>query len=109
MRIIAKSRIIEYGKKYGPDAQDQLDSWYQEAKAANWHTPQEIVKLYKGADAVGKETIIFNICHNRYRLIVNVSFSEQIVFIKFFGTHAEYNKFDLKTIRNEGKSHENKK
>ena len=72
MRIIAKSRLDEYGKKYGSEAGKQLKAWYQEAKEAEWRSPQDILNRYKNADLIGAECVIFNICHNRYRLIVKV-------------------------------------
>ena len=96
MRIIAKSRLDKYGKEYGPDAESQLRAWYQEAKEAEWRSPQDIVGRYKGADVVGKEIFIFDICRNHYRLIVNVCFATQEVYIKHFLTHAEYDRLDVK-------------
>ena len=101
MRIIAKSRLDKYGKQHGPDADSRLKAWYQEAKEASWRSPQDILDRYKGADVVGNETFIFDICRNRYRLIVNVCFATQEVYIKFFGTHAEYDRFDVKGLSDE--------
>lgn len=98
MRIIAKSRIDGYGKKYGPDAHSRLLAWYQEAKEASWQSSQDIVGRFKNADVVDGEIIIFNICRNRFRLIVKVWFPGQEVYIKFFGTHAEYDRLDLKDL-----------
>jgi mRNA interferase HigB len=98
MRIIAKKRLDEYGKKYGHKASVQLQAWYQEAKEANWRSPQDILDRYHSADIVNGETAIFNICHNQYRLIVNIWFAGREVYIKFFGTHAEYNRIDVKEL-----------
>lgn len=99
MRIIAYSRLLEYGRKYGPDADSRLRAWYQEARAAEWRSPQDIRDRFKDADFIGDEVVIFDICQNRYRLIVKVWYPGQEIYIKFFGTHAEYDRFDLEGLR----------
>lgn len=99
MRIIAKSRLLEYGLKYGPDAESRLRAWYQEASTAEWRTPLDIRNRYKDVDFIGDEVVIFDICQNRFRLIVKIWYLGQEIYIKFFGTHAEYDRFDLERLR----------
>ena len=101
MRIIAYSRLLEYGRKYGPDADSRLRAWYQEARAAEWRSPQDIRDRFKDADFIGDEVVIFDICQNRFRLIVKVWYAGQEIYIKLFGTHAEYDRFDLEGLRDE--------
>ena len=98
MRVIAKSRLIEYGEKYGPDADTQLRAWYSEAKEAEWSRPQDIRDRYANVSIVGNETVIFNICGNRYRLIARIWYAGQQVYIKWFGTHEEYMQVDAEAI-----------
>lgn len=98
MRIFSKKYLDEAGRIYGPDAARRLRAWYQEAKEAKWTCPQEIGARYLDADFVGDEVVIFDICNNRFRLIVKIWYAGQEVYIKFFGTHAEYDRFDVKGL-----------
>ena len=98
MRIIAKSTLVKYGEKYGSRAQKQLRAWYEEAKEAEWRNSQDILKRYNEAKIINNETVIFKICDNYYRLVVKIFYPGQEVYIKFFGTHAEYDRLDLKDL-----------
>ena len=95
MRIISKRTLVEAGEKYGPDAANQLMAWHEEAASAKWKCFDDISQQYKSADALDKETVVFNICYNRYRLVVKIWYRGQEVYIKFVGTHAEYDRKDL--------------
>lgn len=97
MRILNRRTIEEYGRKYGPDAQSGLRAWFHEANAARWASPQDIRNRYHTADFV-KEAVVFDICNNRFRLIVKIWFPGQEVYIKFFGTHAEYDDIDIERL-----------
>ena len=91
MNVIKRKTLIEYGLKFG-DAKSQLDSWYHEADKASWSGPQDIKDRYSSASFLPKNIVIFNIKGTRYRLVVKVEYQSQIVFIKWFGTHADYDK-----------------
>lgn len=97
MRIIARSRLIEFWKQY-PDAEQPLKSWFQEAKKADWKTLNDIKNQYRNASILKKERVIFNIAGNKYRLVVKINFKIKIVYIRFIGTHNEYNLIDAETI-----------
>lgn len=90
MNVIKWSTLKEYGERYGTDAAQQLRAWYQEAKVARWSRPQDIRDRFPTASFVGEETVIFNICGGRYRLIIKVWYPGFEVYVKFFGTHEEY-------------------
>lgn len=75
-----------------------MKAWYQEASKARWRTPNELKKEYPVASIVSDNRVVFNIKGNHYRLIVKISFDYEMVWIRFIGTHAEYNKINAKTI-----------
>jgi len=91
MNVIARKALIEYGKKYA-DAKSRLDAWYHEADKANWSGPRDIKDRYPSASFLRDDIVIFNIKGNSYRLVVKISYGSRVVLIKWFGTHAEYDK-----------------
>ncbi len=97
MRIIARKTLKEYYTKHA-NAKGPLESWYHEAKKAVWKTPQDIKALYRSADFLPGNRVVFNIKKNRYRLIVHIHYNNGIIFIRFVGTHAEYDKVHAETI-----------
>ena len=97
MRVIAKKILREFWEKHN-DCEQQLKAWFQEASKAEWTTPNEIKSDYPSASIVGNDRIVFNIKGNAYRLIVKINFDYQMVWIRFMGTHAEYDKINVKTI-----------
>lgn len=100
MRIITKKRLEDFSKEY-PDAKVSLKFWFDVIIANNFYTVQEVIQVFNSADYVGNERIVFNIARNKYRLIAKFRFHPraQRVYIRFIGTHAEYNKIkDIKNI-----------
>jgi mRNA interferase HigB len=91
MNVIKRKTLVEYGIKFG-DAKSQLDTWYHEVEKASWSGSQDIKERYSSASFLHKNIVIFNIKGNRYRLVVKVEYQSQVVFIKWFGTHADYDK-----------------
>ncbi len=97
MRIIAK-KILRGFWDIHPDSEQQLKSWYQETSKAEWISPRQIKKEYPTASFLADNRVIFNIKGNHYRLIVKISYDYKMVWIRFIGTHAEYDKINAKTI-----------
>jgi mRNA interferase HigB len=97
MRIIAKKSLVKYSEKH-PDTEQSLKAWYQEASAAKWEGPQDIKNRYRNASFVGSDRVVFNIRGNTHRLIVAVAYKRGIIFIKFIGTHEEYDRIDAGTV-----------
>lgn len=91
MNVISKKIISDFVKK-NSDAKDALLSWYKEAESANWETPQHIKERYRTVSFLQNNMVIFNIKGNRYRLVTKVSYKSKKVFIKWIGTHAEYDR-----------------
>lgn len=97
--IVAIRTLKEHWEKPGrEDSEEQLKAWYQEAKQAVWQSPNEVKEHYKSASIVGNNRIVFNICGNKYRLVVKINYEAQWIFIRFVGTHKEYDKIDVTTI-----------
>ncbi len=97
MRIIAKSALRQFWEKH-PDAEQSLRAWHDEAKKAEWNNFQDIKKQFGSASIVGNDRNVFNIKGNDYRLIVLILFRKGKVFIRFVGTHKEYDKVNAKNI-----------
>jgi mRNA interferase HigB len=98
MRVIAKRTLKEFWLKHR-DAEDALKEWHSTIFKAEWKNPNEIKKNFPSADHVGNNRIVFNICHNRYRLIVVFRYNIQVAFIRFIGTHKEYDGVsDIKNV-----------
>jgi mRNA interferase HigB len=97
MRIIAKRTLREFWEQY-PDSEQPLKAWHHEATAADWSSPAQVKEQYGSASVVGGRRIVFNICGNKYRLVVEIHFPSRIVYIRFVGTHKEYDKIDASTI-----------
>jgi mRNA interferase HigB len=97
MRIIARSTLPSFWEQY-PDAEQPLKAWFYEAVRANWQSPSDIKNLYRNASILANNRVVFNIKGNNYRLIVHVKYDIGIIFIRFVGTHKEYDKIDAITI-----------
>jgi mRNA interferase HigB len=97
--IVSLRTLKEHWEKPGrEDSQEQLKAWYQEAKKAEWLSPNQVKEQYKHASVVGNNRIVFNICGNKYRLVVKINYEAQWIFIRFIGTHKEYDQIDATTI-----------
>ncbi len=92
MRVIAKKILREFWEKY-TDSEQQLKTWYKEASKAVWKNPNEIKNDYAKASILKNGKVVFNICGNKYRLIVDINYERQWVFILFISTHKEYDKY----------------
>ena len=104
MRVIARKTLKKFtdGLKGSEDqkaVKSALDAWFHEALRASWKSPADIFKTYANASIVGAERVVFNIKGNNYRLVVAVNYLHQIVFIKWIGTHADYDNIDVKTVK----------
>ncbi len=100
MRVIAKRTLREFWEstpKYA-DAEDPLRAWYREAKQATWQTPADVKEQYRNASILKNNRTVFNIAGNKYRLVVEINYAAQIIFIRFIGTHQEYDSIDVETI-----------
>ncbi len=97
MRIIAKSTLRDFWIVH-KDCEDQLKSWYDEAEKSNWTSPNEIKQDYATASILQDNRVVFNIKGNSYRMIVKINYKFGIIWIRFIGTHGEYDKINAFTI-----------
>jgi len=96
-RIFAKSTLKNYWEKH-PDSEQYLKTWYDTAMNTEWRTPSDVKQTFANASILKNSRIVFNIKGNSYRLVSKFNFEKQWIFIRFIGTHAEYNKIDANTI-----------
>lgn len=97
MKIISVKILREFWLKF-PDSEQHLKAWTDEAKLASWTQPADIKTKYRSASILKNRRVVFNIKGNDYRLVVSVAYRFNAVYIKFIGTHAEYDGIDVETI-----------
>ena len=97
MRVIAKKTLRLFWQKHS-DCEEQLKVWYEEASKASWQTPAEIKKDHSSASVLQDNRVVFNIKGNKYRLIVKFDYKYGWAWIRFIGTHSEYDKINANTI-----------
>ncbi len=97
MRIIARRTLREFWIK-NPGAEVPLTKWFKEVKRLEWKNFQELKRHFANASVVGNDGAVFNIKGNDYRLIAAIDFEKQILWIRFVGTHKQYDKINAKII-----------
>jgi mRNA interferase HigB len=97
LRIVTFAKIKDFGAQY-PDADVALRDWYTKVKLCHWDSLNDVKQTYNHADYVGNNRIVFNIKGNQYRLVAIVIYASQKVYIRFIGTHKQYDKIDCTTI-----------
>ncbi|MHA6281173.1 type II toxin-antitoxin system HigB family toxin [Salinimicrobium sp. CAU 1759] len=96
-RIVSKKTLKEFWEKHS-DSEQYLKTWYETAKTSKWNSPNDIKKTYINSSILKDSRVVFNIMGNSYRLIVKFNYERQWAFVRFVGTHAEYDKIDADTI-----------
>jgi len=104
MRVIARKTLRQFvdslkGSKDQKAVKSALDAWFHEVLCADWTSPAAVLTAYANASIVGPDRVVFNIKGNDYRLVVAINYGHQIVFIKWIGTHENYDKIDVKTVK----------
>ena len=97
MRVIAISTLRAFWSKHS-DAQTPLMAWYALASRSQWKSPSDIKEAYRNASFTANNRVVFNIKGNDYRLVVLVRYDKGLLFVKFVGTHAQYDKIDASTV-----------
>jgi mRNA interferase HigB len=99
MRIIARKALKEFYRRPNClDAKEPLEAWYYETKKAKWESWRDIKEKYSSASILKGSRVVFNIGGNKYRLVVQINFPAQIVYIRFIGTHKEYDQINAEVI-----------
>jgi mRNA interferase HigB len=97
MRIIALSTLRAFWKSH-PDAETPLRAWYALASWATWKTPADIKAAYGNASFTANNRVVFNIKGNDYRMVAAVRYDKALMYVRFIGTHGEYDGIDVKSI-----------
>ncbi len=99
MRVIAVRTLKEFWERPAHrDAEQPLRAWYAEAREADWRGPKDIKSKHLSASILGDNRVVFNIKGNKYRLIVAVKYDFRIVYIRFIGTHKDYDAVDARSV-----------
>lgn len=97
MRIIARKTLKDFWERH-PDAEQPLEAWFKMAERADWATPAAIKATYGNASILESNRLCFNIAGNKYRLVVKINYPYRVIYIRFVGTHADYDKIDANTV-----------
>lgn len=97
MHVIARKALRDFCARH-PDAEQSLRAWYHEAWRAQWRSSADVKHRYRSASILTAERVVFNICGNKYRLVVRINYASGVAFIRFVGTHAEYDAIDAGTV-----------
>ena len=99
MRIIARKTLKDFWEiLHHRDAEQPLKAWFKEAEDADWITPAEVKRAYRSASFISSDRVVFNIAGNKYRLVVRINYPYHVIYIRFVGTHKEYDKINVKEI-----------
>ena len=99
MHIIKRKTLVDfYEQPNRQDAKGPLEAWYYEAMHANWTSPADVKDQYRSASILKNNRVVFNIAGNKYRLVVRINYDSGTVFVRFIGTHKEYDKIDAEVI-----------
>lgn len=96
-RIFSKGTLRQFWEKY-PETEQYLKTWYETAMNADWKSPNDVKTTYANVSVLKNQRLVFNIKGNSYRLIAKFNFEKQWIFIRFLGTHQEYDKINANTI-----------
>ncbi len=100
MRVIAKRTLREFWLSSSSrlDSKSSLEAWHSEALKARWSSPQDIKAQFRNASILKNNRVVFNIAGNKYRLIVAIDYGRQVCFVKFVGTHKQYDQIDAEVV-----------
>jgi mRNA interferase HigB len=104
MRVIARSTLSKFvatltGRKDRAAVKGALDAWFHEVEHANWRGPSDVKTAYANASVIDADRVVFNIKGNSYRLVAAIDFPRRAVFVKWLGSHKEYNQIDVRTVQ----------
>lgn len=97
MRVIAKRPLRDFWKRY-PRAKGPLEAWHQEVSRADWARPSAVKLQFRSASVLQDNRVVFNIAGNQFRLVVKINYPYRIVYIRFIGTHKDYDAVDITTV-----------
>ncbi len=96
-RVFSKSTLREFWEQY-PDTEQYLKTWYNTVTNSNWHSPNDVKNTYSNASILKENRIVFNIKGNDYRLIAKLNYEKKWLFVRYIGSHIEYDKINADNI-----------
>jgi mRNA interferase HigB len=97
MPVISRKPLVDLARRH-PDSKAGLDAWFQEAESAEWSNPAEVKEQYAAASILKGGRVVFNICGNKYRLVVRINYDYSVVYVRFAGTHSDYDRINAEEI-----------
>lgn len=97
MHVVSVKRLRQFWEEHA-DSQPALRAWYREARTAAWKSFAEIKECHRSADCLPGNRVVFDIKGNRYRMVVRIHYNAGRIFVRFIGTHAEYDKINAETV-----------
>ncbi len=97
MRLIAIGTLRAFWRAH-PESEEQLKAWHKVVQSASWKTPHQVKSQFGSASIIGDNRVVFNVAGNRYRLVVKVHYNTGIVYVRFIGTHDEYDAIDAEEV-----------
>jgi len=97
MRILSRKKLREFWERI-PDSEEALKAWFHEVKAAEWAHSAAVKEMYRSASIIRADLVVFNICGNKYRLVVRINYRFHMVYIRFVGTHKEYDRIKVEAV-----------
>lgn len=99
MRVISRRRLRQFWEQRGhADAEQPLKAWFREASKGDWDSPSAIKAMYRSSSLVGNNRVVFNIAGHKYRLVVQVNYRYRMMYIRFVGTHRQYDEIDVTEV-----------
>lgn len=98
MRIIAKSTLRDFWESGHPGAKAALEEWHRITVLATWTTPNAVKDTYGNASIIANDRVVFNIAGNKYRLVAAIDIRRGLLFVKFVGTHRQYDLINAATV-----------
>jgi len=100
MRVIAKRTLREFWERHARNAMAKtpLQDWHAQASAADWATPADVKAQFGDASILRAGRVVFNIAGNKYRLVTKINYAYRVVYVRFVGTHEEYDQIDANTV-----------
>ena len=97
MRIIARKALREFWEQHS-GAREPLQAWYREVEREDWDTPAGVRLRFPRASIIGRNRVVFNIKGNDFRMVAYINYPYRVVYIRFIGTHSEYDRIDAETV-----------
>ena len=97
MHVIALKTLRRFWERH-PDTEEYLRTWHGKVERSNWETPQQVKADYPNASIIGGDRVVFNVRGNNYRLVAHINYRAKEVYVRFIGTHAEYDRINAREV-----------